>query len=365
MKNTKKWTIIGLLVAAGIIISAISIIHFINYMYWPKGKFIPDENLSDNISVSGRLTRMGDKLYYSYVDRGSAVRHGIFEITQSGSSLKYWDGFKIKGSIAYNLDAFKGNLLINSGMFYIDDISHLNLDTGNIETFSKLKGAKTKKNSYFNYVVSKDKIYLPSPDKIYVSYDGTNTKIAFDKVSDIIADGDIDDPGTTQLYTIDGDSLIYVSKDRRIKEYDLVKRKYVYNIKIKNKELFKKDYLLNYDLFKCGNKIIVTDERDGLTVYNASDNFKKIYTGDDAYYTLATYNNLFFIGAESYLDDESAVKGNLTILDTTTGKTRTIINNKNITDIFVLGDKWVYFVDDENNLNRITRDGKAEEKVFG
>jgi hypothetical protein len=361
MKSNKKYAVIGISVAAGVLAVVFLLINIFNYLYWPKGRFTPDENLSRK-SVSSHILEITDnKLYYSYAGN-SPIRHGVFEITPNGSSLKYWDGFSIKSWTAPNLDAFKDNLLINRGMFYIDDISHLNLDTGNIETFSKPKGAE--KNGYFNYVVSKDKIYLPSTDKIYVSYDGTNTKVAFDNGSDIIANGDIDDPETihTQLYKIDGDTLIYISKDKRIKEYDLINKKYILSKKIKNKKFFKKE-LINLELFKCGEKVIVVDYSNNAIIYDATDNCKTIYESDEEYPSLANFGNLLFIGADNSFYD--TVTGSLTALDINTGKAKTIVKNKSITDVFVFGDKWVYYCDEKDNLYRVTHDGKIIEKVFG
>ena len=38
---------------------------------------------------------------------------------------------------------------------------------------------------------------------------------------------------------------------------------------------------------------------------------------------------------------------------------------KNAESCYILDDKWVYLVDEEYNLYRVTQDGKELEKVFG
>lgn len=234
-------------------------------------------------------------------------------------------------------------------------IYRFNTNTNKVELFSTLKDSK--KNKYLNYTVSGDKIYIYSIDKIYVSYDGVNVKTVFNNMKDLYdTDNDI-----YYDYTISGDSLLYISKDKKLKEYDLKKGKYVFNKKIKNSKT-DSDTILYSDIFKCGSQIVLVNYLDNTEIFNASDNFKKIYKNDYAINCFSGYNNYLFIGYS--LSSYNELKGCLETLNINTGKSKTITKG-NIEDISVFGDKWVYYTDEKCRLYRITHDGKTKEKVFG
>lgn len=295
-----------------------------------------------------------NKLYYNYL--GDNASYGTYEIDRNGSRRVQWHGVELKNPYLERFEVFKGNLLIDK-ITKAGEIFRYNIETGSEESFTKLKGAK--ENKYLTYDIADGRMYIFSKDKIYVSDDGVNTSVIFDKFGDIEEYYSED-----KLLYIKDNCMTFVSKDERVKKYDFKTKKYVFNKKLKiNLETEEKENLLDHieSVSVADNNIIIVASDEWKTnFYNASDGFKLIYSVNHSGWCYNVYeNNIYLYNFGKYEDIYS--------VDINTGKAKTLIEGGewSVMGVYILGDKWVYYVLDDDALYRITKDGKTTEKIFG
>lgn len=135
----------------------------------------------------------------------------------------------------------------------------------------------------------------------------------------------------------------------------------IYSKKLDLKKLKIVDDLSNINsVFMCGDKTYLvkglTSADNENAIYEVSDSYKKIYSGD--LYTMNIFDNSIYINPDG---------SGIDVIDTRTYKTKNLVNteDKTIRGIYILGDKWIYFTNDDGSLKRVHRQGGKVEKVFG
>lgn len=168
-----------------------------------------------------------------------------------------------------------------------------------------------------------------------------------------------------RLYTVTDDYIIYLSKDLYIKKLDRKTLKCLYKTKLKDNVI---DFynIFNYDFIIGGDKLFLEgqlssannpDVSDSVVVYDVTKGFKKIFeknVGSLESYGFKCYKDKLFL----YSTDSGIYS-----LNTNTGKNKNL-TNQGITEIYIFGDKWVYFVNNSRCLYRVSQDGAAEETLF-
>ncbi len=349
----KTFTISGIMILS-IALLLVAALFFQNTLYenmfLPKGSFTVDEKTSDNPLNDNRLLLMNDKLYYNY-NAHSSDKYGTYEIDENGSRRVQYDGYIIKETgPRYNFKVFRNNLILTevnkTGTLY-----RYNPDTQSVEKFSVLKDFM--KNHIQSFDIIDGKIYLFSKDKIYMSSNGENTEGIF-KLNNVWKNN-----YDEKQYCISGDFIAYISTDGYVKKYNYKTRKNVFSEKLKES----KENLDNDCIMMCGDNILLkyySDVNFNCIVYNATDNFKKIYSvrvwhGYDYGYIFNAYNDTLFVSVR-----EDGVYS----VDIKTGRTKKLTSG-DTKDIYVFGDKWIYcVVGEEENLWRVSQDGKTTEKIF-
>ncbi|MCR5636669.1 MAG: hypothetical protein K6F76_05785 [Clostridiales bacterium] len=332
-----------------------------------------DESLVSNsfnnaYMSGGDLAAVNGYLCFNYkahnTDFTGLLNYGLYKIGGKGKSRIYWEGPNLwPYECLYTLQVYKDNLLFDEYYLYGDNtytasgfngnIYHINTDTGSIELFSTIKDAK--KNKYEYYRAIDDKIYVFSKDKIYLSTDCENVEVIFDKLSDI----KLEDAYVKDCY-IYGNTLTYITRDGYVQMYDYVDKKILFNELFDLKDINAEYYYDIQNIVVCKDKIFFTVCTDnGFEIYNVSDGFKKIYTQLDisdyyCYKFTNCYDKYILVSSET---------GGIDLINTETEKITNIVKF-GTDDVYVVGDKWIYYVDYKNNLHRVTYDGKIDEKIF-
>lgn len=345
-----------------VIIIAVAVIGFVvRCNILPSGRCTVDEDLSDNSYnntnlASDELVLLNNKLYYNFYGGDTDFQYGTYEIDKDGSRRVQYHGYAIKHPGLDVFEAFKGKLLLDE-ITTTGSIHIYNPDTQSEQSYATLKNAK--KNRYQTYDVINGRMYIFSEDKIFVSDDAENTEVVFDNLDDI-AKNSLDE----KLLYIKGDIIAYVSKDESVKEYNFKTKKYVFNKKL---EL---DYNGVEDLFVYIDNVLIIDDdiiisatdESKQCIYNITEKNKIIYSLD---YSESGRNPNDYINVyknQIYVLD---VNDGLDCVDVGTSKVRKIVKDE-VQDVYIFGDKWVYYVLDKGGkLYRTTHDGKITEKIFG
>lgn len=325
-----------------------------------NGVFKPDENYCDEYVCSEFdpiVYVFKNNLYYDYSSNSlpGLKKEGIVELNEHGSRFvldKYNNNL---GTGFGKFVKFKDSLMTINTSRPIDDedglpradkrIMKFNTEKCEFELFSTIN-ADIFINDFYSYG---DTLYLISDDKIYATTDGVEVEPVFDNMKDV------DEDCYSLAYNSDKSvSFVYQSKDNRIVEYNLTGKRTVFDKKY-SKKLLSSDYLR--DVVRLGDSVYYFDYSDSFKIYNVEDSFKMIaeIRIGSVFTSWCGCENTLYIG--DY--DAGIISVNLN-----SGKNEQLIDIS-IDDIYMLGDKWVYYVDNDKNLHRILSDGSKEELVYG
>lgn len=358
MKKTK----ILLVVIITIILSGLIIINYISV------PFNIDENLVNNsfnneFVGDGNLAIVDNKLYYNYDANDDVFLYGLYKIGGCVSSRISWNGMSWSpGNDLHSLQVYKNNLLLDGYQKndsykrtrFDGKIYRINTFTNSIELLFTIKDAD--KNGYEYYKVVNDKIFVFSKDKIYLSTDGENVNVIFDGLSDLASKSLYE----RKCYISDG-KICYLTKDGHIQLYDYVNKKTLFNMFLNLKDIDTNSYDDVYNLIVHNDKIFITvfTKEYYYEVYDVTNGLEKIYSEQNASGDYSDYTNCY----KNFILMSSESRG-IDLIDTDKRTTKKIVK-KDTRDVYVLGDKWIYYVDKNDKLNRTTYDGKITEKVFG
>ncbi len=351
--NTKKRFFIIVLLAvftAGCYISSYFILkESIN----PHGRYIKDEIYVKSYNEDCDITLLKDKLYFTKLRASGAIyKGGLYEIGAKGSRLVYDEEKSTLKSNNFEFYPFKNNLItFNSGFseksnntFYKNIIYKLDTKNGSLKEFSQLK------DIYYidSIFTDEDTLYLSAGNKLYASKDGITSNAVFE-LNKIIFNSDGNNQG---CYSVQNDSIVYISRDYNIIEYSFKQNKILLKKKIPKNSLHKKN---DFSIYKIGKDIIFENDSDRCEIYNVSKSFKQIFS-DNKFARIGScgYDNKLFIW--SFYDG-------IYVVDTESGESKQIFKDK-VNSIALFGDKWVYYTDENYNLSRVTQNGEYSETVF-
>lgn len=354
-----------------IVILAISCLAFNYFNVQGSIKEIGDNDYNNkfcNIALNqGSLLRIDDKLYYNYKPKSSYIKYGLYEISKNGNKRLYSPGF---AQFPYHaplfvLQEYNKELLVSPSNFipygidiqdkYPNYIIKLNLNNQSFEISNLLNGVK--KDTINNYYAFNDKIYLIGEKAIYIYKDNS--------VKSLIEIKDVDNLGIDFKYIFFADSgFYYFSKSKKaFCCYDLETKsinKLIEESSFKHK-IETVDYILP-DFCVINNNLIFyysspdCTKKDNVCLYKANLKTKRI--GFLAKLPLGHYYTNYR-GNTLYVGSETSGIYSIDIYSKKTAK----ISDKHTKGVFIVDDKFIYFIDDEAVLYRTN--GKTTEKVFG
>jgi WD40 repeat protein len=356
MKNSKiKYGLIGLLVIL-LLITIIGVGRFACNMFFSKGAFVNDEKLINNsynnsFFANGELAVNNNDLYFYFHGEDNANEFRLYKINSLFGERV--DGSPVSpGNLLKPLQVYKKDILIDYGAAFKGTIYKLNTLTNMEEKYSSLNNAEV--NQYRYYKAIDDKLYVFSDDKIYYSPDGVKTEEIFNGCADIIAKNSYE-----KMIYIKDDVLLYITKDGYIKMYDTNSKREVFRKKLNLKQLNISDDLSNIkSVFICDNRAFiakeVTSDNNEIAIYEVTDNIKKVYYND----------GLFSMNVCGYYIYICSENNGIDVINTHTYVTKNLTDEK-ASNIYILGDKWAYFTNEEGSLKRVLQKGGKVEKVFG
>lgn len=340
------------------------ILSFVNL--FPSGKYFADGNCVDNrynncYLSEGKIVEIDNKIYFNYNGKDSIFLYGLYEIGENGSKRKFWNGPSFEpANNLYRLQKINDRLLFSN---YTDDNTYSVSENKIIPQFCgdlfNLDSQTNKLNKLYSiningrpicgyYYIIDNKIYIFTNDKIYVSEDGLNAVEIFNGLADVV-----NKTAYEKLCYISDNTLSYISNDNYLFEYDLLTKEQKCAVSLSGISNDPNNY---GELFTCGEEAILTlYNGDYISVYTIDDEADLIYKKEsNDYYYVNSYDNKIFISSNSI---------GLDMLDVKTGNTKTLVKT-NVLDTYIFDNKWVYYVDTNGDLNRVTKTGEISEIVF-
>ncbi len=344
----------------------ISVVAIIFFNFFPKGKYYQGGNRINNgynncYLSEGNIVEIENKLYFNYNGKDNIFMCGLYEISSNSSKRIYWNGSSFEpGNNKYKLQNINDYLLF---LNYTDDKTYVVTDNEIVPQFNgeifdvdlqtnelnKLYSIKINSNPcYGYYYIIDNKIYIFTNDKIYLSYDGVTVAEIFNGLADVA-----NKTAYEKLCYISDNILLYISNDNYLIKYDLMKKEQICAISLSRISNDPNSY---GEIFACNEEAIITTyDGNYISVYAVNDEVDLIYKkGSDDYYYINSDDNKIFISSKSI---------GLDILDIKTGDIKALIKT-NVCDTYIFDDKWVYYVNSNGDLNRITKTGEISEIVF-
>lgn len=321
-----------------------------NHVIYISGNII--NNSRNNYHAGGNLCRIGNKLYYNY-QRGG-LDYGLIEISNQNVENIYNEGFVFKDNIQLNYLFFdyKDTIyILNNGIKYFDFEKKSFLDYVKIDLdddYSIQDICILDDNSILYTTIDKscDEVF-PVPSKLFL-YDVITNK------SSVIIDKSV--ISFCETY----DKIYYVTCQGE--------KYYLFMYDLSSKEDLLVTTLPGYDsiylMIDQHNNLIfnVVKEYDGdnysrnsLYKLNLNDDVVKldlVYSCKDYYYNYNIYNNAVYVCTESGLMKFCGGK-------------QTLLYGRVCRECYIVDDKWVYFIDYDSKLWRVTQNGDTLEKVYG
>lgn len=309
------------------------------------------DNNYNNYRIGGNLCQIANKLYFNY--QKSGLDYGLIEISEDGSQNIYHEGFALKDNITLNHSIFNYKDTIYT---VYGNIQYFDFQKKKFRDYIEIPLEKrfALQQVYFLddlsllYTVADitDPNVLPLPSKLFL-YD------AFSKTNRIIIDKEIIGffPKQSKVYYVinqDGKYQIYV--------YDMESKQDKWITDIPGYDstelLMDDDYNLVFNIIKYNsdnNRTI-----NNLYKINLEDvtDFNLVFSCYDYYYNYNICNGTVYICSEEGL------------IMCSDGR-EIFLCDKLCRECYIVDDKWVYFVDYNSNLWRITQDGDNLQKVYG
>lgn len=300
----------------------------------------------NNLLIGGSLARLGNHLYYSY--NVTENKSGIIRIGQEGSKRIYWEGpyFLRPYRYAYDLRKYNNWILLGtekikcldekSGEFNSSLPDNIREDMSlNFQIFN---GSLVYENDYVGYLdltVWQDEVlskitlennhlsgtpYITETNVYYWEYDRENSEYFFHSM-DVFSREDSILYSTTQFFSIssflvEGHYLIFEGTEK----------------------LYRREYVCRIDL----NNPLESEE-----VLHS-------HSSSGTIFRMNAYGGIVYI-----VTDEG-----IKTIDLKSKEVR-LLCDKFAWECYILDDTWVYFVEDNGTLWRITQDGQNLEKVYG
>lgn len=334
-----------------------------------------DNNYNNCLAnTDNKLVQIGDKLYYNYI--GDPLKYGTYEIAGGVTKRIYWEGFDLKGGKCLYLDnIYNGKILESS----ISDVSaeptpnyivnYYNIDNKKYEPYFTLENPDNIYLSggffvaegvqyFYSYGADEDSPYLYryKDDKLELILSKKLTGL--ENYSSPIINNDY--MYFTTINTVRDEQCDYY-----VCKYDMDTKKILKKVKIPT--TFDEYYSSNID----GCKLVLGDKIYGYrsklnkdTVFVTdlgSETIKDVFEVTDGSIIINGYENNAYIGVE-YGKNKGIYK-----INNETNAVSNVLSETNISQLYILDEKWLYFVDDIDGkrLYRVSSDGKTVEKVFG
>ena len=313
------------------------------------------DNVYNNLSNTGAsLTKIDDKLYFNF--NGDFLTYGTYEISDTYAKRVYWEGPSIESRYYLDLDNVYDNKLLSYG-YQEKYIEYYNFDNGKNERFIKIDIPTSNDLTDFNPFVVNGNLLASNGSKIYKYSNGkfelaASKKLCSKEYSSVAFDNDY-------MYFIsykdNGESYDKLCK------YNLKTRKIISTIDIS--ELGDIYYYVFADSIAFDDEMfsLIPDEKYDYYLYKFD--FEK-----------GSYEKLQEMNEECVLNGYA----HKLFMSVSSGERKGIYkfnNNKKSfellkdgicpVELYIFGEKWLYFIDDNHVLNRVTQDGKTTEKVFG
>ena len=294
------------------------------------GNFV--DNNVNNAVYSAMVARIGNKLYASLYPGGIYFPGGIYEISESGIRR------------------------------LIDEYAEIAVIDG--ELYAEFTNGAKKYDFESGKFVSQDdvsSIYSMKSGDIYIDYAFNETERELKHIARFIYKGKTlktIEADFSLYYYIDGTSIFYTNSDNELRRFDVSDETdwLVYDFGDGYPEsLIIEDGKLvilssQYDPFVSGVYYLGLDETEII--------FKPIEESEE-YLAFNVYDGKVYVAFTG---------GKLNVFDLATGEKKTLVEKNNIYHVYIVDDKWVYFIDIDakgnDSLWRVTQDGSIIEKVM-
>lgn len=297
-------------------------------------------NYSNNYQIGGDLCRIKDRLYFNYQKNG--LDYGLIEISDKYAKKITHQTFQLKDEVKLN-----NPLLVENGTLYSmtrENIICFSMTENTFVTLAPISGYGVGNlyvvdNHSYIYIMSD----LPSTAGNIVLQDRETKRYKTIVSNDVTC------------FFLKGNIIYYaaVSKDaNRIYKYDMQTHENNLICELRNSTIY-------YLLFSNNNLIFYsTDDHSINNIYriNVDENVEEldlIYSSSNIEMSMNCYNN------DVYVCDHGLTKINFY------NKEKVILSQKNCAECYIVDDKWVYFVDYNSNLWRVTQDGDNLQKIYG
>lgn len=344
-----------LLIAAMAVFLMISVFMLYNGTFLPQSSALITGNVVDNdynnLLAGGNLVRIGDKLYFNY-HKNNYV-YGLVEISSKGSQRIYWDGPKWFGYYIYNhpISRYNGELL----MMLEYQVQVYSPDSGAFLAYEPMSALSER---HLRFQAYNDSV-------IYLDEEGTSSLC----ISDADAAEVLVDENVVAFY-VSGDGLYYYQAENTATPGEFRKNNILDGTDVSMFRL--EDISGVYHLMVEGDYLIfdgyqpLSTDENNYSVYkidlqHPDQGIKLVYTGGSDY-SASTYD----IRCWNVYDGTVyvALPGGLKSVDLSTGEEMWHCDIS-AEECYIVDDLWVYVVDADGHLWRVSQSGGTTEKVFG
>jgi hypothetical protein len=289
------------------------------------GNFV--DNSVNNAVYNPMVARIGDKLYVSLYPGG------IYEISESGKRR------------------------------LIDECAEIAVIDG--ELYAEFFNGVKKYDPASGKFVSQDEvnsIYSMKSGDVYIDYEIVENDYEFKHIVRFIYKGKTlktIEADFSLYYYIDGDNIFYTNNDNELRRFDVSDETdwlvYDFGFDSYPESLIIEDGKLvilsnQYDPFVTGVYYLGLDETEII--------FKPIEENEE-YLAFNVYDGKVYV---------ALTDGKINVFDLATGEKKTLVEKNDIYHVYIVDDKWVYFIDIDAKGNyslwRVTQDGSIVEKVM-
>lgn len=290
------------------------------------GNFV--DNSVNNAVYNPMVARIGDKLYVSLYPGG------IYEISESGKRR------------------------------LIDECAEIAVIDG--ELYAEFFNGVKKYDPASGKFVSQDEvnsIYSMKSGDVYIDYEIVENDYEFKHIVRFIYKGKTlktIEADFSLYYYIDGDNIFYTNSDNELRRFDVSDETdwlvYDFGFDSYPESLIIEDGKLvilsnKYDPFVTGVYYLGLDETEIIP---------KPIEENEEYLAFNVYDGKVYV---------ALTDGKINVFDLATGEEKTLVEKNDIYHVYIVDDKWVYFIDIDAKGNyslwRVTQDGSIVEKILG
>ena len=371
----RKTKVVLIVISVFVLLCIPAVYYVINPFYFKSIKIESTtcDNLYNNIhsNISNGLVQVDNKLYYNYI--GDPLKYGTYEISDGVTKRVYWEGFDINGGKTLDLDKFYNGKFLKP---HFTDKSNFEVDFYNLsnQKFEHCFTVNNPNNAELNggFFIAEGVQYYYTSDcetKTPTLYRYADNKLELVLSKELInlQNYNIEwyDNGYMYISTINNTPSDDANADCNyyICKYDIDNKKIVERVRIpvtveeyysdkftgcvliQNDKIYSRRILTNKDI------IFVTDINNGTS--------KTVFESTDGSVIINGYGDTVYFGVEY------GKNNGLYELNNKTLEIKHILKNTDVSKLYLVDDKWIYYNSDSRDLFRITTDGKTVEKVFG